>query len=515
MEAEFEAVGIPHRERGARMNELLELITALWTQDHVTYEGRFYRVHDLSLDPKPAQRPHPPIWIGGGTQPSEKIYGQQVPTVEPVLRRIAKYAKTWVPHSSATAEMVDRDWDDLRRYMLEYGRQPEEMSRVYSNFVHVLRPGERPEDAAPLFRVYSGMDLDYWQRYYLLGEAEDVADRIRAKVAALGGVDHLVLNPLNWDPANLERLASGRPAEGGGLTVAAGVTSPLPPYLRPDRLDDALAILASEPRLVVAGGTDVYPAYAIPADRPARARHHGAARAARRGRRRATPGGSRPSTTWTDVAEAALPPELDGLRAAARTIGGRQIQNAGTVCGNVVNASPAADGLPNLLALDASVEVASADGERVVPIADFVLGQPPDGPAGRASWSRACGCRRSRARRGTARGRTGVARSTFLKLGSRAYLVISIVAVAAVLVVDRGVVVDARIAVGACSPVARRLRGLERELRGRRAGPSLATVPAMEHLSPLAPIDDVRGTADYRWDAALTLVRRAIAEVAA
>jgi alkanesulfonate monooxygenase SsuD/methylene tetrahydromethanopterin reductase-like flavin-dependent oxidoreductase (luciferase family) len=207
MEAEFEAVGIPHRERGARMNELLELITALWTQERVSYEGRFYRVHDLALDPKPAQRPHPPIWIGGGTQPSEKIYGQRVPSVEPVLRRIAKYAKTWVPHSSATAEMVDRDWDDLRRYMVEYGRRPEEMSRVYSNFVHVLRPGQRPEDAAPLFRVYSGMDLDYWQRYYLLGEAEEVAERIRGKIEALGGVDHLVLNPLDWDPANLELLA--------------------------------------------------------------------------------------------------------------------------------------------------------------------------------------------------------------------------------------------------------------------------------------------------------------------
>ena len=50
------------------------------------------------------------------------------------------------------------------------------------------------------------MDLDYWQRYYLLGEAEEVADRIRAKIEALGGVDHLVLNPLSWDPANLDLL---------------------------------------------------------------------------------------------------------------------------------------------------------------------------------------------------------------------------------------------------------------------------------------------------------------------
>jgi len=207
MEKEFEAVGIPHRERGARMNELLELITALWTQESVTYEGRYYRVADVQLDPKPVQRPHPPIWIGGGTQPSEKIYGQQVPSVEPVLRRIAKYAKTWVPHSSATAEMVDKDWNDLLRYMAEVGRHASDVSKVYSNFVYILKPGQRPEEAAPFFRTYSGMDLEYWQEFYLLGEAEQVAERIRGKIEALGGVDHLILNPLNWEPEHLEVLA--------------------------------------------------------------------------------------------------------------------------------------------------------------------------------------------------------------------------------------------------------------------------------------------------------------------
>ena len=207
MEAEFEAVGIPHRERGARMNELLELITALWTEDDVTYEGRHYRVRNVTIEPKPAQRPHPPIWIGGGTQPSEKIYGQHVPSVEPVLRRIAKYAKTWVPHSSATAEMVDRDWNDLLRYMAEYGRPADDMSKVYSNFVYVLKPGQRPEEAAPFFRAFSGMDLESWPEVYLLGEAEEVATRIRGKIEALGGVDHLILNPLDWDPAHLETLS--------------------------------------------------------------------------------------------------------------------------------------------------------------------------------------------------------------------------------------------------------------------------------------------------------------------
>jgi probable F420-dependent oxidoreductase len=206
-EEEFEALRIPYRERGRRMNEMLEAITALWTGDRVTYEGRFYRFHDLTLEPKPVQRPHPPIWIGGGTQPSERIYGQEVPSIEPVLRRIAKYATTWVPHSSATAEMVASDWAAIEGYLSELGRRPEELSKVYSNFVHVLRPGEKPETAARHFSVYSGMDLDYWQEFYLLGEAEAVAGKIRAKIAALGGVDHLILNPLDWDPANLEILA--------------------------------------------------------------------------------------------------------------------------------------------------------------------------------------------------------------------------------------------------------------------------------------------------------------------
>jgi probable F420-dependent oxidoreductase len=204
---EFAALRIPIQERGRRMNELLESITALWAADDVSYEGRYYHFEHLTIEPKPVQKPHPPIWIGGGTQPSEKIYGEGVDTITPVLRRIAKYAETWVPHSSATAEMVAGDWTRIREFMTEFGRDPDSMRRVYSNFVHILQPGEKPETAAPKFAVYSGMDLPYWQEFYLLGEAEEVAERIRGKIAALGGVDHLILNPLDWDPASIEVLA--------------------------------------------------------------------------------------------------------------------------------------------------------------------------------------------------------------------------------------------------------------------------------------------------------------------
>jgi alkanesulfonate monooxygenase SsuD/methylene tetrahydromethanopterin reductase-like flavin-dependent oxidoreductase (luciferase family) len=205
---EFAALRIPIKERGRRMNEMLEAITALWSADGVSYEGEFYRFEDLTIEPKPVQKPHPPIWIGGGTQPSEKIYGQKVDTIRPVLRRIAKYASTWVPHSSATAEMVADDWAIIREEMAGFGRDPGEMTKVYSNFIHVLGPGESPDTATERFRVFSGMDLDYWQEYYLLGEAEALAERIRRKIDALGGVEHVILNPVDWDPAMLERVAS-------------------------------------------------------------------------------------------------------------------------------------------------------------------------------------------------------------------------------------------------------------------------------------------------------------------
>ena len=231
---------------------MLEAITALWAGDNVTYEGQFYRFEDLTIEPKPIQRPHPPIWIGG-TQPSEKIYGQQVDTIRPVLRR-SRYASTWVPHSSATAEMVAGDWAIIQEEMAGFGRNLDEMTKVYSNFIHVLGPGEAPDSAAAMFRTFSGMDLDYWQEFYLLGEAGALAERIRGKIEALGGVEHVILNPA--------RLELRRSSNGSLPTCcrSSATDRSMASYLRPTSLDEALAALAERPLTMLAGGTDIYPA---------------------------------------------------------------------------------------------------------------------------------------------------------------------------------------------------------------------------------------------------------------
>jgi CO/xanthine dehydrogenase FAD-binding subunit len=273
-------------------------------------------------------------------------------------------------------------------------------------------------------------------------------------------------------------------------------------YLRPADLGDALRMLASSPRTIVAGGTDYYPArVGKPADDDvlditalAGLRAIGEERDHWR-----IPA----LATWTDLIETPLPPLFDGLKLVAREVGGVQIQNAGTICGNLCNASPAADGAPNLMALNGLVELSSARGERLLPIDRFLLGNRR---TARRTDEMVTAIRVPRT--------SGETRSTFLKLGARKYLVISIVMVAAVLELDGDRrVSSARVAVGSCSAVAIRLAALESALQGHELHAGLAAIARAEHLDALAPIDDVRGTADYRRDAALTLVRRALREL--
>ena len=205
-------------------------------------------------------------------------------------------------------------------------------------------------------------------------------------------------------------------------------------------------------------------------------------------------------TTWTEIIRTPLPRCFDALKAAAREVGSVQIQNRGTVAGNLCNASPAADGVPPLLALDAQVELISTADTRRLPLSEFLVGN-----------------RKTLRRSDEVLSAVIIprdledARSAFLKLGARRYLVISIAMVAAVVTLDsRRTISQARVAVGSCSVTARRLADLERDLVGIAIAPGWTSCVSANHLRLLSPIDDVRATAAYRNDAALTLVRRTL-----
>ena len=205
-------------------------------------------------------------------------------------------------------------------------------------------------------------------------------------------------------------------------------------------------------------------------------------------------------TTWSDLLRAALPRGCDGLKAAAREVGGVQIQNQGTIAGNICNASPAADGVAALLALDAQVTLASAAQTRTMPLAEFITGN-------------------RQTLRSTAEILTCVqiprrledAATVFLKLGARRYLVISIVMVAITLLADEsGAIKEALICAGSCSAKAMRLTELENALAGHPISSALSEVLRDNHLRPLSPIDDIRSTATYRNDAAKILLKRGL-----
>jgi CO/xanthine dehydrogenase FAD-binding subunit len=270
-------------------------------------------------------------------------------------------------------------------------------------------------------------------------------------------------------------------------------------YRRPQSLEEALSALA-RPHTVLAGGTDFYPA------RVGRAIDEDVLDIGGIDVLRgitASPAGWRlgATTTWSELLEADLPSLFDGLKQAAREVGGRQIQNAGTLAGNICNASPAADGIPGLLALDAEVEIAGPIARRL-PLRQFITGVRR---TALAPGELVVAIHVPRPRHD--------AESAFLKLGARRYLVISIAMAAATVEFAEGRVAAARVAVGACSPVAERLPALEAALVGAPRDRLADRVDAAQ-LAPLAPIDDVRGSATYRRDAVVTLLLRLLASFA-
>lgn len=280
-----------------------------------------------------------------------------------------------------------------------------------------------------------------------------------------------------------------------GTRLSHGLSS----FARPALLDEALALLSNGGWSILAGGTDYFPGLR---DRAAQGPVLDISniKALRGIREDETHWRIGALTTWSDVIRADLPPAFDALKLAAREVGSVQIQNRGTVAGNLCNASPAADGVPPLLILDAEIVLSSLAGERRMPLAAFIHGNRATALSENEMVTEI------RVPKSAAGGTSG-----FTKLGSRVYLVISIAMVAARLDISKDDrIAGAAISVGACSAVARRMADLENKLLGRSAlAETFATIDATD-LAGLSPIDDIRAPATYRLDAAAELTRRTL-----
>jgi carbon-monoxide dehydrogenase medium subunit len=267
-------------------------------------------------------------------------------------------------------------------------------------------------------------------------------------------------------------------------------------------LDEALAVLAERgpETTVLAGGTDVVVQLLRREIRPASLLH-----IRRLGELRgiSSDGGTvlgALTTHWELMASAAIRFEHRALAEAATTVGGRQTQNVGTVGGNVVNASPAADLMPALLVAGAEVELVASSGRRTLPLGEFVLGRrqtalAPDELLASIRLERPGP-------------RTG---EVYVKVGRRSAMEVALVGLAVRLsLAEDGTIADARVALCSVAPAAFRAGEAEAALVGARAGDD-AVAEAGRLLEEAArPIDDVRARASYRRRVLAPLLGEAI-----
>lgn len=187
-EPDYKAVEIPYEHRGTRAVEQVQLMKRLWTEDNVTFKGQFYNVENLSLGPKPIQKPHPPLWTGG--------------SAETALKRAGTWGDGFISGSSAIADF-HVTWDKIASYAAAAGRDASKITKASLAFMAIN------DDKAKAIKAVE----DYTVRYYgrvrtpvepvsIVGSAEQCAEKIQYFLSK--GLDTLIIGVADPDPRQLD-----------------------------------------------------------------------------------------------------------------------------------------------------------------------------------------------------------------------------------------------------------------------------------------------------------------------
>lgn len=184
--------GVASERRGKRFTEGLQVVKALWTQPRASMSGEFWRFADVAMEPKPAQKPHPPLWFGA----REGV----------ALRRAARLGDGWMgAGSSSSADFIEQA-ELLRRFLDEAQRDPNKFS--ISKRVYLAIDDDRAR-AERRLREWFGMrykNADMASRVSIWGNRNECTDKLGELVRA--GARHLLLNPVFDEMEQMEILAS-------------------------------------------------------------------------------------------------------------------------------------------------------------------------------------------------------------------------------------------------------------------------------------------------------------------
>ncbi|MEE9198698.1 MAG: LLM class flavin-dependent oxidoreductase [Dehalococcoidia bacterium] len=192
--ASFHVCGVSTKERGARCDEALEIMTKLWTGASVSHSGRFYQFQDIFMEPRPIQRPHPPIWAGGAAVG--------------VLRRTARWCDGFVP-TAVSAQEYARLWDRVQRFGEEYRRDTSGITRAVHLYYCLAGSREEAREIAEdtLTQRYGYKVTLHDDDRYAIGTVKDCIRTIESFIKV--GVTHFVFNtarPLPEVLGQVERL---------------------------------------------------------------------------------------------------------------------------------------------------------------------------------------------------------------------------------------------------------------------------------------------------------------------
>lgn len=194
---EFEAAGVPVKERGARMDEAIRVMKLLYTENNVTFDGRFTHLPGVTLGPKPRQPGGPPIWVAGRS--------------DAAIKRAATLGDGYVPYLFSPERFKD-GWAKVRELAEKAGRDPNAITPAIYQFVALADSYEEGKKAAIAdLQVRYNQPFDkVVDRYVVMGTPDDCVKRLSDFAGA--GVQHFILVPIGLSPAvykpSIEALAT-------------------------------------------------------------------------------------------------------------------------------------------------------------------------------------------------------------------------------------------------------------------------------------------------------------------
>ena len=194
---EFDACGVDFNKRTKIFHEYIKVLKMLWSEDKVTFDGNYFHLKDVSLWPRPVQKPRPPVILAGGGAPT--VWGNEV-LLKKIITRIADTADGWVGASRIPSEAIAKVRAIAQSRLREKGRDPEDFMVIGHRFIHIVKDETR---ARKLVASIIGGKLEDLRAEHLVGTKTDIKANMKKMIERTGingffakpfGIDHDALD---------------------------------------------------------------------------------------------------------------------------------------------------------------------------------------------------------------------------------------------------------------------------------------------------------------------------------